>query len=55
MSTHQDAPCQQSKNPILKVFDPLQLIFHGPTVIFFGFKTHSTTFIKIFDFGREGW
>jgi len=55
VSTHQDAPCQHSRNPILKVFDPPKLFLHGPSVIFFDFKTHSATFIMIFDFRREGW
>jgi hypothetical protein len=55
VSTHQDAPCQHFRNPILKVFDPLKLSPHGPSVIFFDFKTHSATFIKIFDFRRKGW
>ena len=43
------------KNPVLKVFDLLQPFFHRSWVNFFDVKTHSTAFIKVFDFRWAGW
>ncbi len=33
----------------------MQMLIHGPSVIFLDFKIHSATVIKLFDIRWEGW